>query len=72
MNIPTLGACEAQTHWPQFLRQVQASQTLDIAVRGVTVARLVPVDAFEQQRAHAVAKMPAFSRQQQAGVPWAR
>jgi antitoxin (DNA-binding transcriptional repressor) of toxin-antitoxin stability system len=72
MTIPTLGACEAQTHWPQFLRHVQASQPLDIAVRGVTVARLVPVDASEQQGAHAVAKMPAFSRQKQAGVPWAR
>ena len=72
MTIQTIGAYQAKTHLPQFLRQVQAGQSFDISVRGVTVARLVPVDASEQQRAHAVAKMPAFSRQQQAGVPWAR
>jgi antitoxin (DNA-binding transcriptional repressor) of toxin-antitoxin stability system len=51
---------------PQFLRQVQAGQTFDISVRGVTVARLTPVDAPEQQRAEAVAQMREFTRQQHA------
>jgi antitoxin (DNA-binding transcriptional repressor) of toxin-antitoxin stability system len=65
MTIQTIGAYEAKTHLPQFLRQVQAGQTFDISVRGVTVARLTPVDAPGQQRAEAVAKMRAFTRQQQ-------
>lgn len=65
MTIQTIGAYEAKTHLPQFLRQVQAGQTFDISVRGVTVARLTPVDAPDQQRAEAVAKMHAFTRRQQ-------
>jgi antitoxin (DNA-binding transcriptional repressor) of toxin-antitoxin stability system len=67
MTIQTIGAYEAKTHLPQFLRQVQAGQTFDISVRGVTVARLVPVDALDQQRAEAVAKMRAFTHQQHDG-----
>ncbi len=64
MTIQTIGAYEAKTHLPQFLRQVQAGQSFDISVRGVTVARLTPVEAPDQQRAKAVAKMRAFSEQQ--------
>jgi antitoxin (DNA-binding transcriptional repressor) of toxin-antitoxin stability system len=64
MTTQTIGAYEAKTHLPQFLRQVQAGQTFDISVRGVTVARLVPVQAPEKQRAQAVAQMREFTRQQ--------
>lgn len=66
MTTQTIGAYEAKTHLPQFLRQVQAGQSFDISVRGVTVARLSPVEAPDQQRAQAVAKMRAFSEQQNA------
>jgi antitoxin (DNA-binding transcriptional repressor) of toxin-antitoxin stability system len=66
MPPQTIGAYEAKTHLPQFLRQVQAGQTFDISVRGITVARLVPVQAPEKQRAQAVAQMREFTRQQQA------
>lgn len=64
MTIQTIGAYEAKTHLPQFLRQVQAGQSFDISVRGVTVARLTPVEAPDKQRAEAVAKMRAFTDQQ--------
>ena len=66
MTIPTIGAYEAQTHLPQFLRQVHAGQAFDTSVHGVTVARLVPVDALGPQRAQALAQMRAFSEQQNA------
>ncbi len=66
MTSQTIGAYEAKTHLPQFLRQVQAGQTFDISVRGVTVARLVPVQATEKQRSQAVAQMREFTRQQHA------
>jgi antitoxin (DNA-binding transcriptional repressor) of toxin-antitoxin stability system len=66
MTTQTIGAYEAKTHLPQFLRQVQAGQTFDISVRGVTVARLVPVQAPEKQRSQAVAQMREFTRQQHA------
>lgn len=66
MTIQTIGAYEAKTHLPQFLRQVQAGQSFDISVRGVAVAHLLPVEAPDQQRAQAVTKMRAFSEQQNA------
>jgi prevent-host-death family protein len=65
MTIPTIGAYEAKTHLPQLLRQVQAGQSFGISVRGVTVARLVSVDAPDPQRAEAVAQMRANTCQQQ-------
>jgi prevent-host-death family protein len=64
MTIQTIGAYEAKTHLPQFLRQVQAGQSFDISVRGVTVARLTPVEAPDKQRSEAVSKMRAFADQQ--------
>lgn len=64
MSSPVLGSYEAKTHLPQVLRKVQAGQSFDIAIRGVTVARLVPAAAPEQQRTLAVAKMKAFVQAQ--------
>lgn len=64
MPSQTIGAYEAKTHLPQFLRQVQAGQTFDISLRGVTVARLVPVAESDERRVQAVRKMREFARQQ--------
>lgn len=64
MSVQTIGAYEAKTHLPQFLRQVQAGQTFDISVRGVTVARLVPIGKSDERRVKAVSKMREFTRQQ--------
>lgn len=64
MSVQTIGAYEAKTHLPQFLRQVQAGQTFDISVRGVTVARLVPIAESDERRVKAVGKMREFTRQQ--------
>ena len=64
MSVQTIGAYEAKTHLPQFLRQVQAGQTFDISVRGVTVARLVPIAESDERRVKAVSKMREFTRRQ--------
>lgn len=64
MSVQTIGAYEAKTHLPQFLRQVQAGQAFDISVRGVTVARLVPIVESDERRVKAVGKMREFTRQQ--------
>lgn len=66
MSAQTIGAYEAKTHLPQFLRQVQAGQTFDISVRGVPVARLVPITESDERRVRAVAKMREFTRKQSA------
>jgi len=60
----TIGAYEAKTHLPQVLRKVQAGQVFDISVRGVAVARLVPVQSPLQQRLQATDKMRDFLRAQ--------
>lgn len=64
MSVQTIGVYEAKTHLPQFLRQVQAGQTFDISVRGVTVARLVPIAESDERRVKAVSKMREFTRRQ--------
>jgi prevent-host-death family protein len=64
MSSQTIGAYEAKTHLPQFLRQVQAGQAFDISVRGVPVARLVPIAESDERRVNAVIKMREFTRQQ--------
>lgn len=64
MSVQTIGAYEAKTHLPQFLRQVQAGQSFDISVRGVTVARLVPILGSDERRTKAVSKMREFTRRQ--------
>ena len=64
MPVRTIGAYEAKTHLPQFLRQVQAGQTFDISVHGILVARLAPIAQANEGRANAVLKMREFTRQQ--------
>ncbi len=64
MSVQTIGAYEAKTHLTQFLRQVQAGQTFDISVRGIPVARLVPITDSDERRVKAVSKMRDFTRQQ--------
>jgi prevent-host-death family protein len=60
MSVPTIGVYEAKMHLSQFLRQVQAGQTFDISVRGVTVARVVPIAESDERRVKAVSKMREF------------
>lgn len=64
MSVQTIGVYEAKMHLSQFLRQVQAGQTFDISVRGVTVARLVPIAESDERRVKAVGKMREFTPQQ--------
>lgn len=64
MTIQKIGAYEAKTHLPQILRQVQAGQAFEISIRGVTVARLVPIAEPDVRRAQAVSKMREFVLQQ--------
>jgi antitoxin (DNA-binding transcriptional repressor) of toxin-antitoxin stability system len=64
MSVQTIGVYEAKTHLPQFLRQVPVGQTFDISVRGVTVARLVPIAESDERRVNAVSMMREFTRQQ--------
>ena len=64
MSVQTIGVYEAKMHFSQFLRQVQAGQEFDISVRGVTVARLVPIAESDERRVKAVGKMREFTRQQ--------
>jgi prevent-host-death family protein len=60
----TIGSYEAKTHLPKMLRQVQAGQVFDISVRGVTVARLIPVEPPQQRRLESTNKMRDFLRSQ--------
>lgn len=60
MSVQTIGVYEAKMHLSQFLRQVQAGQTFDISVRGVTVARVVPIAESDERRVKAVSKMREF------------
>ena len=45
MSTAVIGAYESKTQLPRVLRDVQAGQSFDIAVRGVKVARLVLAQA---------------------------
>lgn len=60
----TVGSYEAKTHLPQMLRQVQAGKEFEISVRGVAVAKLVPVESVHQQRIQSTSKMREFLRSQ--------
>ncbi len=64
MPSQTIEAYKAKTDFLQLLRQVQAGQTFDILLCGITVARLVPVVESDGRRVQAVSKMREFARQQ--------
>lgn len=56
-----IGAYEAKTHLPEFLRKVKTGETYRITQRGEPVADLVPVDDRKKQTARqAAARMREF------------
>lgn len=53
-----IGAYEAKTRLPEYLRKVRAGRRFTITQRGVPVAELVPVDVCRNERAlRAAARM---------------
>ena len=47
----TIGACEARTHLPRLLDRAQRGERLTITRHGRPVARLVPVEGDDRERA---------------------
>jgi len=52
----TIGAYEAKTHLPRLLDRVERGESLTITRRGRPVARLVPVEAHDRERAEKAAR----------------
>ena len=50
--MTTIGAFEAKTHLPRLLDRVSQGESLTITRHGRPVARLVPVEAADRDRAH--------------------
>ena len=49
--MKTIGAYEAKTHLPRLLERVARGETLTITRHGRPVARLVPVETDDRERA---------------------
>ena len=54
--MDTIGAYEAKTFLPRLLDRVQRGESLTITRHGRPVARLVPVDVDDRERAAAAAQ----------------
>ncbi len=52
----TIGAYEAKTHLPRLLDRVASGETLTITRHGQPVARLVPVETDDRERATQAAR----------------
>lgn len=50
-TLTEIGAYEAKTHLPEFLRKVRAGSAFRITQRGEPVADLIPSGASERQNA---------------------
>jgi antitoxin (DNA-binding transcriptional repressor) of toxin-antitoxin stability system len=62
-----IGAYEAKTHFPEFLRKVKAGSAFRITNRGEHVADLVPPGSADRQSgADAAERMQRFVRNQAA------
>lgn len=60
-----IGAYEAKTHFPEFLRKVKAGSAFRITNRGEHVADLVPPGSTDRQSGAAAAeRMQGFIRNQ--------
>ena len=49
--MQTIGAYEAKTHLPRLLERVASGETLTITRHGRPIARLVPVETDDRERA---------------------
>jgi len=59
-----IGAYDAKTHFPEYLRKAQAGQSFRITNRGEHVADLVPPGTIERRSgAKAAERMQAFLQQ---------
>jgi len=64
-----VGACEAKTHLPHLLREVEAGQTIVITRHGKPIARLVAARADDKTDVReAIARIKA-ARRERAGIP---
>ena len=54
--MQTIGAYEAKTHLPRLLDRVASGETLTITRHGQPVARLVPVETDDRERATQAAR----------------
>ena len=61
--METIGACEAKTHLPRLLERVVRGESLTITRHGRPVARLVPVELDDQNRARCAAHRIVERRQ---------
>ena len=61
--METIGACEAKTHLPRLLERVVRGESLTITRHGRPVARLVPVELDDQDRARRAARRIMERRQ---------
>ncbi len=62
---PSIGAFEAKSRLPAYLRSVAAGERFTITQRGKPVAELVPVGATQERKHHdAARRMLAFARRQ--------
>ena len=61
--MKTIGAYEAKTHLPRLLERVARGETLTITRHGQPVARLVPVETDDRERAARAARRIEERRQ---------
>ncbi len=54
--MQTIGAYEAKTHLPRLLERVASGETLTITRHGRPIARLVPVETDDRERAAQAAR----------------
>lgn len=54
--MQTIGAYEAKTHLPRLLERVARGETLTITRHGRPIARLVPVEIDDRERAAQAAR----------------
>ncbi len=66
--MKSIGAFEAKTHLPRLLDRVAQGESLTITRHGRPVARLVPVDDADRDRASRAAKRILARRKRLQGV----
>ena len=67
--MESIGSYEAKTHLPRLLDRVIRGESLTITRHGRPVARLVPVEQDDQDRARAAANRIRGRRSRLARVP---
>jgi prevent-host-death family protein len=68
MNMTTVGAFEAKTHFAQLLQRVERGEEIVITRRGKEVARLVPAAAKPDREAAMAAFRRLRERASRAGL----